>query len=117
MSRRGAGDDTKSSGKDKKKISELETVAVMFVDQTMGGAFQKKLPEAEYRVAEIVAYRVRVVEQAGTQLCRMLPSTNPWNGSHCGCTTCYTCGQGGEKLQNCRQRNILYESVVRSATP
>ena len=54
------------------KISDLETVAVMFVDQTLGGTFQKKLQHAEDRVAEVVGYRGRVVEQAGTQLCRLL---------------------------------------------
>ena len=89
----------------------------MFVEQTMGGAFQKKLQQAEDRIAEVVGYRVRIVEQAGTQLCRLLPSTNPWSGSHCGCSTCYTCGQGGERLQNCRQRNILYESTCVICNP
>ena len=94
-----------------KKAGELETLAVMFVDQTMGGALQKSLQMAEDKVAEMVGYRIRMVESSGTQLCRLLPCTNPWKGQHCGRASCYTCEQGGEVLQNCRQRNVLYESM------
>ena len=61
-------------------------------------------------VVTMVGYRVRMVETSGTQLCRLLPNTNPWSGQSCGRPTCYTCTQGDEKLQNCRQRNIMYES-------
>jgi hypothetical protein len=86
-------------------------VAVMFVDQTVGGMLVKRLQKAEYAIAQMVGYRVRMVETSGTQLCRQLPNTNPWSGQNCGRSTCYTCTQGDEKLQNCRQRNIMYEST------
>ena len=89
----------------------------MFMDQTMGGALQKSLQQAEDKVAEMLGYRVRMVESSGTQLCRLLPCTDPWSGQHCGRAACYTCEQGGDVLQNCRQRNILYESMCAVCNP
>ena len=65
----------------------------------------------------MVGYRIRVVESSGTQLCRLLPNTNPWAGQHCGRVGCYTCNQGDENLQNCRMRNILYESSCTLCNP
>ena len=53
------------------------TVTVMFVDQTVGGMLAKRLQKAEDAIAEMVGYRVRMVETSGTQLCRLLPNTNP----------------------------------------
>ena len=100
-----------------KKAQEVETLAVMFVDQTKGGMLQKILQEAEDKVAEMVGYRIRMVESSGTQLCRMLPYTNPWKGQQCGRSNCYTCSQEGEEIQNCKQRNILYESACSECNP
>ena len=59
------------------KPKEIETIAVMFVDQTVGGMLAKRLQMAEDAIAEMVGYRVRMVETSGTQLCRLLPNTNP----------------------------------------
>ena len=56
---------------------EMETVAVMFVDQTVGGLLAKRLQEVEDRISRYTGYRIRIVESSGTQLCRMLPNTNP----------------------------------------
>ena len=100
-----------------KAFKDLETLAVMFVEQTKGGVWQKKLQEAEDSVAMMVGYRVRVVESSSTQLGRLLPCTNPWKGQHCGRPSCYTCEQGGDELQNCRQRNVLYESICNVCNP
>ena len=72
----------------KKKV--IETVRVLFVDQTVLGELAKQLQKAENEIAEMVGYRVRVVESSGTQLCRLLPNTNPWAGQHCGRAGCYT---------------------------
>ena len=83
----------------------------MFVEQTKGGVWQKKLLEAEDSIGMMVGYRVRIVESSGTQLGRLLPCTNPWKGQHCGQPACYTCEQGGEELQNCRQRNVFDGSI------
>jgi hypothetical protein len=67
-----------------KKAGDLDTLAVMFVDQIMGGALQKSLQMAEDKAAEMVGYRIRMVESSDTQLCRLLPCTNSWKGQHCG---------------------------------
>ena len=105
----------RKQGKQKKKLPEKPihqeppTITVMFVDQTVGGELAKRLQAAEDRLALMTGYRVRVSETSGSQLCRILPNTNPWSGSHCGRANCYTCGQGGEKLEDCKRRNVLYE--------
>ena len=70
----------------------------------------KRLQIAEDRLAKVTGYRVRVTETSGSQLRRVLPNTNPWQGMDCKRQECYTCNQGGEKLENCKKRNILYES-------
>ena len=82
------------------------TIGVMFIDQTPGGVLAKKLQEVEDRLATASGYRIRMVELSRTQLQRLLPNTNPWSGHNC----CYTCDQGGEVLQDCKRRNILYKS-------
>ena len=63
--------------KKQKSVQEIETLAVLFVDQTKGGALQKAIQAAEDNIALMVGYRVRVVETSGTQLCRLFPYTNP----------------------------------------
>jgi Uri superfamily endonuclease len=83
----------------------------MFVDQTVGGVLAKRLQETEDRLADITGYRVRISETSGSQLCRLLPNTNPWSGQDCLRLDCYTCGQQGEKFEDCKTRNVLYESV------
>ena len=86
------------------------TIGVMFIDQTTEGRLAKKLQEVEDRLARASGYRIRMVELSGTQLQRLLPNTNPWSGHECGRVNCYTFDQGGEVLDDCKRRNILYES-------
>ena len=85
-------------------------VSVMFVDNTTKGALVKKLQEVKNRLGGVTAYRVRMTEQAGMSLARMLPSTNPWGPGDCGRMDCGICSQQDEKQQDCRKRNILYEN-------
>ena len=99
-----------NKAKDKRKKVSPPTIGVMFIDQTPGGVLAKKLQEVEDRLATASGYRIRMVELSGTQLQRLLPNTNPWSGHNCGRSNCYTCDQGGEVLQDCKRRNILYES-------
>ena len=61
----------------------------------------------------MTGYNVRVAETAGMALSRLLPSTNPWGAGDCGRKDCPVCEQKDEKRQNCKQRNILYESSCR----
>ena len=55
-------------------------------------------------------YRVRIVENAGSALKMLLPSTNPWGNRDCQRLDCLMCNQGDEKVQDCRRRNIIYEN-------
>ena len=105
--------------KQKPKLGSKDppTIGVMFVDQTMGGVLAKRLQEVEDRLAGVTGYRIRMVESAGTQLRRLLPNTNPWAGGDCGRERCYTCNQGGEKREDCKRRNILYESSCTVCNP
>ena len=54
--------------KQKPKLGNKDppTIGVMFVDQTMGGVLAKRLQEVEDRLAGVTAYRIRMVESAGT---------------------------------------------------
>ena len=96
---------------------EPKTVTVLFVDQTVGGVLARRLQIAEDRLSKVTGYRVRITETSGSQLRRILPNTNPWQGMDCQRTGCYTCNQGGEKLENCKKRNILYESSCTLCNP
>ena len=55
----------------------------------------------------MTGYNIRVAEMA---LSRLLPSTNRWGAGDCGRDDFPVCNQGDEKQQNCKKRNILYES-------
>ena len=61
----------------------------------------------------VTGYNIRVAEMAGMALSRLLPSTNPWGAGDCGREDCPVCNQGDEKNENCKKRNILYESSCR----
>jgi hypothetical protein len=62
-------------------------------------------------------HEVKIVEKAGDKLQHLLSNTNPWSGSACSRGDCVTCGQGGDRLPNCTQRNILYESSCLVCNP
>ena len=97
----------------KKKIKKPEPpkIGAMFVEQTAGGMLAKMLQEVEDRLASITGYRIRITEMSGSKLCRVLPNTNPWGNQDCLRGDCFTCSQPGEKLENCKERNILYETM------
>ena len=70
--------------------TEVPVIAVLFVDQTAGGELARRLQEAETRLGKMTGYRIRITETSGSQLCRVLPNTNPWAGGDCGRVGCYT---------------------------
>ena len=111
----GAGGHGKSGVKDnrqavQKKWKNPPTISVMFVEQTPGGRLAKLLQEAEDRLSEMTGFRIRITETSGSKLCHTLPNTNPWAGTVCGRSRCFPCSQGTEKIEDCKRRNILYES-------
>ena len=89
---------------------EIRTTACIFVDQTPGGELAGRLRKSGRRLEQVTGFEIKVVEMGGSKLQHLLPNTNPWSGAKCGRDECVTCGQGGEKLPNCFQRNLLYES-------
>ena len=91
--------------------TEVPVIAVLFVEQTAGGELARRLQEAETRLGKMTGYRIRIAETSGSQLCRVLPNTNPWAGGDCGRVGRYTCSQRGENLEDCKRRNVLYKSV------
>ena len=54
-----------------------------------------------------------MVEMGGSSLGQLFSNRNPWAGTACGRTDCYTCHQGGnsERKEDCFRRNILYKST------
>ena len=83
------------------------------MDNTKGGRLAKVFKEEERRLGNMTGYNIRVAEMAGMAgmaLSRLLPRANPWGTRDCGRYDCPVCDQGDEKMQNCKQRNILYES-------
>ena len=60
---------------------------------------------------------MKIVEKANIQLKRILVKSNPWAGSDCGRGQCYTCSQGSEVMEDCKRRNILYESYCMLCNP
>ena len=100
-----------------KRLPDPETITVMVVERTPGGILAKRLQKVEDRLSKITGYRVRVTKMAGTQLCRILPNTNPWRGMDCQREDSYPCSQGGEELQDCKKRNILYENICQLCNP
>ena len=96
---------------------EDSPISVLFVDSTKGGVMAKRFREEEKRLGQMTGYNIRVAEMAGMPLSRLLPSTNPWGPGDCGRADCPVCDQGDEKNQNCKKRNILYESSCQECNP
>ena len=90
----------------------METTSVMFVESTPHGILTSRLRRSEDLRAEVVGWRVKMVEMGGTKLGQLFANTDPWSGGACERADCYTCHQGGgaDKLEDCFRRNILYES-------
>ena len=92
------------------KVMQEAPISVLFVDNTARGLLAKRLQETEKRLGGVTSYRVRITEQAGMALSRLLPSTNPWGPGDCQRLDCVICRQQDEVPQDCRRRNILYEN-------
>ena len=69
------------------------------------------------RLNSILGYNTKVVECVGKKLKDLLPNTDPWSGQPCGRQACILCGQDGDVKQNCRKRNVIYESKCELCNP
>ena len=100
-----------------RNTADIPVLTVLFIEQTPGGELARRLQKVEERMAAITGYRVRIAETSGSQLRRLLPNTNPWVGADCGRGQCYTCPQCSDVLEDCKRRNILYESYCMLCNP
>ena len=104
-------------GKPKSSVdNSIPTRTVLFVENTRGGELAKRLREVEKRTQRMTGFKTKIVEGVGSKLKNLLSNSNPWKGSHCG-RVCIPCGQPGEKKQDCRKRNIIYESRCIECNP
>ena len=69
------------------------------------------------RKTGIVGYNTKVVEKAGQKLRKIVPNTNPWKGQPCERSNCQTCQHEEESKQDCRKRNLVYESICELCNP
>ena len=91
---------------------KITTSTVMFIPSTRNGILIKALKEAETEMSKITRFKVRYQEAGGIQLARFF-STDLGKGQPCGREECQPCGRHGrkdEKIPNCKQANIVYES-------
>ena len=105
-----AGIEKKDNNPAMRKGKNIPTISLLFVEQTPGGALARNLQKAEVDLGLKTGYRIRIVENAGSALKMILPSTNPWGNIDCQRKDCLICSQGDEEVQDCRRRNILYEN-------
>ena len=60
-------------------------------------------------MSDITGFRIRFQEAGGSQLKNMF-STDLAKGTHCERTSSPPCDGPGEKKENCRSNNLVYES-------
>ena len=76
--------------------------SVIFVPSTPQSTLKKKY-EAEINKTKL---KIKVVEQAGTQLKQILQRSNPFSKYECDDDDCFHCKNGGKG--NCRRNNVKY---------
>ena len=96
---------------------EIKTRSVIFVDGSPKGSLGRNIREVQKRLNTILGYNTKVVECVGKKLKDLLPNTDPWSGQPCGRQSCIPCGQNGDVKQNCRKRNVIYESKCEICNP
>ena len=67
-------------------------------------------------MSEITGFKIRFQEAGGSQL-RNKFNTDLGKGKHCGTKDCHPCDVDGDSRQNCRNRNIVYESTCLLCNP
>ena len=100
-------DDRPEGGKGR---GQVQPSTVLFVEFTKGGQLQKAMREIVDRLVGLLGFSVRVTERAGTPLSSLLCNKNMWKGQDCKREECHICCQPGEKREDCKRTNVLYES-------
>ena len=103
---------------DQEEQDNLRTRTVLFVENTPGGALAKKLREIMQRIQEILRYRIKVVERAGTPLKLLFPLGDLGAEEQCERRGCIPCEQPGDGVKyKCKKRSILYENICTICNP
>ena len=77
--------------KPKKTGEEHRIAAVLFVHNTREGLLAKKLREVVERIKNILGYKIKIVERAGTSLKQIIPLTRIGEEKECGRSDCVPC--------------------------
>ena len=95
---------------------QVRTATVVFVPSTKGGVLTRKLREREEVLASLTGFKIRFQEAGGSQLASLF-STDLGKGKHCG-RDCPPCdGSSTESRQNCKARNVVYETSCNICNP
>ena len=65
------------------------------------------------RLSGMLGFNMRITERGGTSLGSLLSNKNLWSGMDCDRSDCKVCCQPGERWENCKRRNVMYESECR----
>ena len=107
----------KAKKEEKPKITSVPTSSVMFVGYSPNGELAKNLREEMLNIEKQLGFRFRIVEKCGTPLKLLFSPSKLWEGVQCGRDTCIPCKQGGEVIQNCTRRSIVYENICLDCNP
>ena len=88
---------------------------VVFVPSTKGSILLKSLKEEEDKMAEMTGFRIKYQEAGGNVLVNSFEK-DLGKGLHCGRVPCPPC-DSTDRRENCRSRNIVYESRCRVCNP
>jgi hypothetical protein len=100
----------------KRNSAGIPTSTVIFIPSTKGSKLLKLMKENEDKMSELTGFRFRMMEAGGIKVKNML-STDLARGSHCGRQNCQPCRRTSEKRENCKRKNIVYESVCEMCNP
>ena len=111
-------DGRKCSPRDQREgDEELNTRAVLFLDQTPHGELSRRVKELLHRLEPSMGFKLRVVERTGRSIKSLLSQSSCSNGSKCGRSTCITCNQDCEDVPACTRTSIVYENVCIECNP
>ena len=88
---------------------------VVFVPSTKGSTLLRSLKEEEDKMAEMTGFRIKHQEAGGKVLVNSF-NKDLGKGLHCGRIPCPPC-DSTDKRQDCRTKNLLYESVCKLCNP
>ena len=100
-----------------KPKQDRKAATVVFVPSTRGSVLIQSLKDEEEKMSEITGFKIKYQEAGGTALTNFFDK-NLGRGLHCGRSGCPPCdGSVPERRENCRSKNIVYESKCKICNP